>query len=110
MLASLEREGEILIITLEGPHLDAGRSRELRSELEPLLENGSKVVFDLGRLDFVDSSGLGVILSSLRRVNGEGGDLKLCSVRPEVRSILELVRLHRVVELFERRDDAIAAF
>lgn len=106
----IEEIGDITIITLEGKALDAASSKTFRAEIGPVLANRKKVVFDLGELDFVDSSGLGALLSSLRQLNGQGGDLKLCNLTKGVRALVELVRMHRVFDIFNSREEAVAAF
>jgi anti-sigma B factor antagonist len=50
------------------------------------------------------------LLSCLRQVNAKGGDLKLCCLTKQVRVIFELVRLHRIFELFDTREAAAKAF
>src|SRR4026209_2280945 len=67
-----EKIGDITVVVLPGEQLDAGNAKEFKREIGPVLEPCSKVVFDLRELRFVDSSGLGAILSCLRQVNAEG--------------------------------------
>ena len=71
---------------------------------------GPGVVFDMTQLEFVDSSGLGAILSCVRQLSARGGELKLCGLSKGVRALLELVRMHRVVEIHNDVDEAVAAF
>ena len=78
--------------------------------MAPVLESNRHVVFDLSNVEFVDSSGLGSILSCLRLLNASGGDLKLCHMRKPVRVLFELVRMHRVFDIAETLDDAVKAF
>ena len=75
-----------------------------------MLEANTKLVFDLSRLRFVDSSGLGAFLSCLRHVNAKGGDLKLCGMSKPVRAVFELVRLHRIFDILGTREEAVRAF
>ena len=75
-----------------------------------MLEAHAQIVFDLSRLAFVDSSGLGAFLSCLRHVHAKGGDLKLCSLLPPVRTLFELVRMHKIFDIFNNRDEALRAF
>jgi anti-sigma B factor antagonist len=65
---------------------------------------------DLGKLTFVDSSGLSCLLSCLRKVNTRGGDLKLCRMSKQVRTIFELVRMHRMLDILDTREAAVRAF
>lgn len=71
------------------------------------------VVIDLERVQFVDSAGCGVILACSRRVDPGGtgaGEVRLCSVTKPVRSVFQLVRLHRVLAIHNDREEALRAF
>ena len=105
----LEQSGEALVATPVEECLDASNTKELRAQLETRLPAGGNVVLDLGRVHFIDSSGLGVILACLRQLDATGGHLRLCNVRKEVKATLELVRLHRLVDIHTTRDEAIEA-
>jgi anti-sigma B factor antagonist len=71
---------------------------------------GPCVVLDLHRVRFMDSSGLGVLLSALRRFQTADGDLKLCALTPPVRRLMEVCRLHKVIEILDTREQALRAF
>ena len=78
--------------------------------LMPVVQFNNKVIVDLSHLRFVNSAGLGVLLSCLRQVNAAGGDLKLCMLSPSVRAQFDLVRMHRVLRVFTTQAEAIRAF
>jgi anti-sigma B factor antagonist len=101
---------DVVVVTLPGDTLDASNTRIMKEELAAVLQPGSKLVFDLCQLRFVDSSGLGLLLSSLRQVHSSGGDLKLCGMNKPVRALFELVRMHRVFEIFATREEAEASY
>ena len=109
MKLASETVGEIEIVEVLEKSLDADTVKQFKAEVESKLASGGKLIFDLGMLEFIDSSGLGAILSCLRQINAAGGDLKLCSMSRSVRSMFELVRMHRVIEIYETRDEAIAS-
>ena len=90
--------------------LDASNAGDLKTAMMPILDHSSKLVIDLNRMQFIDSSGLGAILSCLRQATARGGDLKLCRMTRQVRTAFELVRMHRVFDIFETREDAAHAF
>ena len=90
--------------------LDASNAGEFKRDIAPLLEANAKLVLDLSRLRFVDSSGLGAFISCLRKLNAKGGDLKLCGMSKQVRAVFELVRMHRVFDILGTREDAVRAF
>jgi anti-sigma B factor antagonist len=73
MEMTIEKVGEVAVVELRGEQLDASNVADFKRDIAPVLEGNSRVVFDLSQLRFVDSSGLGAILSCLRRLNGAGG-------------------------------------
>jgi anti-sigma B factor antagonist len=97
-------------VALPVEELDAGNTAEFKRDIAAILEDNAKVVLDLSRLRFIDSSGLGSFLSCLRKVNAKGGDLKLCQMSKQVRTVIELVRMHRMLDIFGTREEAVRAF
>jgi anti-sigma B factor antagonist len=109
MELAVEKVGEVTIVVLPGDQLDAGNAKDFRRDVEPFLRDGAKVVFDLSELGFIDSSGLGAILGCLRQLTASQGDLKLCGMSKQVRSLFELVRMHRVFDIYGAREEAVRA-
>ena len=110
MEIAVDKMGDVAIAELPVEELDASNAGELKRDIAPLLEAHAKLVIDLGRLRFVDSSGLGAFISCLRKLNAKGGDLKLCGMSKQVRAVFELVRMHRIFDIFSTREDALRAF
>lgn len=110
MEATLERIGKVTVMPIPGPSLDASNAKEFKRDAAAVLEDSRMLVFDLAELQFVDSSGLGAILSCLRQLNASGGDLKLCGVTKAVRALFELVRMHRIFDIYNTREEAVRAF
>jgi anti-sigma B factor antagonist len=104
------KNNEIAIILIREHVLDASLVSDFKNEITPILKSESQVVLDLSDVQFVDSSGVGAILSCLRILNAEGGDLKLCSLSKPVRALFELVRMHKIFEIFETRELAVESF
>jgi anti-sigma B factor antagonist len=102
--------GPTLVIELKDKTLDAQTAKDFRREVQQRLDSHTQVVFDLSGLTFVDSSGLGVLLSCLRQVSGRGGDLKLCSLTKQVRAVFQLVRMHRLFDIYNSQGEAVGAF
>ena len=102
-----EKIEDITILTLPGDAMDAANSREIKRDIAPNFTPGAKVVLDLSRLCFVDSTGVGTILSCRRRLKEKGGALALCGVKRPVRLLFDLVRLDKMVSIFGTREEAI---
>jgi len=107
-------EEEIDDIVLEIVNLDRATMREaeeLKIQVNEKINRGyKKVIIDLSSVEFVDSTFLGVIVNTLKKVAKLGGDLKLVGFQPAVRSMLELTRLFRVFESYSVLQDAIKSF
>ena len=110
MNLSTENVGEVTVVVLGIDILDAGNAKEFKAGMSPILEKSSRVVLDLSQVNFLDSSGCGALLSCLRQVNTAGGDLKLFGVTKPVRTLFELIRMHRIVEMHESKEAAVASF
>lgn len=102
MKKEVHRKGEVLVFKPLDRRLDALVASEFKGEvIRALEEAGSKrVVLDLSEVDFVDSSGLGALVSVLKQVAG-GGRLVLCGLTKPVQELMELTRLHRIFDLAE---------
>ena len=109
MEMTIEKMGSISLMVLPGNTLDASNAKEFKRSIEPILANNQKLMFDMSGLNFVDSSGLAVLLSCLRLLNASGGDLKLFGMTKPVRALFELVRMHRVFDIFNSKEEAIGA-
>jgi len=107
---SSDKSGGITFVTLQAESLDASNTQEFKRTAGASVEPNAKLVLDLGSVQFIDSSGCGAILALLRQLSTVGGDLKLCAVTKPVRSLFELVRMHRILEIYNTREEAAKAF
>lgn len=105
-----EKMDGVNVLRLEG-RLDASSAKDLKEKVGALVqEKRLNLVIDMAAIDFIDSSGLGSLISSLRSVNKLGGNIKIASLQDQVRAIFELTRLHRIFEIFNEREGAIKSF
>ena len=88
-------------------HLDAGNVSVFKQLIQPYLDENQVVLVDMSTLAFVDSSGLGSLLSCLRTMNNKGGKLKLIGMTKPVYSLFELVRMNRIFSIYDTKQAAI---
>ena len=100
----------VAVATVPVDELDASNAEEFKRDILPVLQTNTRLVLDLSRLRFVDSSGLGAMLSCLRQLSAKSGDLKLCGMSKQVRGLFELVRLHRIFDIYGTKEEAVHAF
>ena len=101
---------DVAVVTIDAESLDAANSKQFKALATPVLDANPRAVLDLSGVRFVDSSGLAALLYCLRRVEPAAGDVKLCGLGPPVRTLFELVRLHRVFDICDDREHAVRAF
>jgi|GEM_PF-254318 len=105
-----EKKDDITIITIPVDALDAGNIMEFKADIIPLLKQSKNVLLNMGKVGFMDSSGIGAMLSCLRTVTGNGGEIKMFSVKEQLLSLFKLVRLDRIIDIHPSKKDAIASF
>lgn len=111
MLLKIEDRETAVLIEVKEERLDAHNSGELKTQMLNLFEEGkNNVVVDLHDVRFVDSSGLGALVSGFKNASARNGNLKLCGLQAQVKSMFELTRLHRVFEIFPGAAEALASF
>jgi anti-sigma B factor antagonist len=101
---------DVLVINLREDNLDASNVREFKDTVQSMMLDRTRVVLDMSGVKFVDSSGLGALISCLRLLNSRRGDFRLCSMSKTVRALFELMRMHRVFNISDSREDAVRSF
>jgi anti-sigma B factor antagonist len=110
MQLTVTNVGKVAVVEVHAEELDASNADDFRNDINTVLQNNTQVVLDLNRVQFADSRGCGAILSCLKYLSGVSGDLKICRVNKPVRTVFELIRLHRICEILPGVDDAVKAF
>lgn len=108
MLVRCEGTDLVLVYHLEG-NLEQHTAPQFREAVTGMT-GGHQVVLDLSAVPFVDSSGLGALIGSVRRIREMGGDVVLCSPRPSVNRVLKMVGLSRVVPVLNDVEEATRYF
>lgn len=104
-------EGDVVVITLEGEMVGGPDAALLSDKLRELLEEKkNRIVLDMTRVDWMNSSGLGILIGSLTTVRNSGGDLKLLHLSQKLQELLRITKLGCVFEVFEDEEGAIASF
>lgn len=111
MQLNIMEQGEVVKIEIQEERMDAHNSSDLKEQMLQLFDEGKcNLIIDLSEVRFVDSSGLGALVSGFKNASAREGSLKLCSLQPQVRSMFELTRLHRVFEIFASVEEALESY
>ncbi len=105
-----EREG-VTILDMSGDITIGKGDVTLRKEISELVHNEKKkVLLNLRKVDFIDSSGIGEIVRSFTTIQKNGGKLKLLHLESRVRDLFTITRLITIFETFENEKDAVDSF
>jgi anti-sigma B factor antagonist len=101
--------GNVLVVKPLEKRIDAATATDLKQKMNEWIDAGNRrIVLNLSHVDFIDSSGLGAIISGLKKI-GKDGDLVICMVKETVMSLFRLTRMDRVFDIFKSEEDALAA-
>jgi len=101
----------IVALHLQGKLMGGPDADTFRKTIYDLLERGKKkVIVDLKSVNWVNSTGVGILISGYTTLRKSGGDLKLIHVSEKIRSILYVTKLNLIFECFDSEDEAIASF
>ncbi len=102
--------GDVVQIEIND-RLEADTVEEFRKAMLHLVdERKNKIVLNLEQVSFVDSSGLGCMVSVLRKFRQNSGDIKLACISDSIRPLIEIVRLHRVFDIYDSAEEAVVSF
>ena len=109
MKFTVKTEGETTVVSLDG-RLDLATGANLKEEVIKICEKGaSKVHLNLQNVDFINSSGLGALVSVMKQVRLKKGRLTLSNLAPYVREIFEITQLANVFDIHETQQEALAS-
>jgi len=105
------RVGDVLILELSGRLTLTEGSVRLKDKINSvLMEGGRKILVNLGSVTYIDSSGLGELVSAFTGVKRHGGRLKLCNVGGKSKDLLVMTKLIMVFDTFDTEAEALASF
>ena len=101
MIRAEQRLGNATVVQLEGPRLDAAIAENVKSSLKEISDRGERhIVVDFAKVQFMDSSGLGALVGSLKHM-GPGGTLEIVHPCDAVMKVLRLTRMNKVFTVRE---------
>ena len=101
MNLKLEKINDYRVLFIEEERIDVHNSGELKDAILHIIEQGdTAIIVQLAKVRFIDSSGLGALLSGYKNATAKSGKLVLANLQPQVLSMFELTRLNRVFEIY----------
>ena len=102
--------GDLVVVGVAEPSLEASNVEVFRERVASLIEDSNNLLVNLSKVKFLDSSGLAALVAIWRNLSSKDGQVKLCGINPSVRMVFELTRIHRIFEIYDSEEEAIASF
>lgn len=110
MSFQVSSDGDVTIVQVEG-QLIVGNRQELKQKVLDEVERGSrKILIDFASAGYIDSSGLGVLVSLAKRLRELGGDLRLANLNDDLQTLFELTKLDSLFQIADTRERALESF
>lgn len=111
MKTKISEHGDITVIDIHGKITIGEGDVVLRGVINEVVEKGSKkIVLNLKDLKYVDSSGIGELVSCYTTITNRGGQMRLCNLNSKIYSLLQLTALVTVFQIFDSLEDAVQSF
>lgn len=106
----MEKVNDIMIVVLGG-EINVSNANEAKSKFAKLLQDGEKkILVDFEKVVFIDSSGLAVLIEMVQRLGKVNGKLRLCNVNRKIKGIFEIVKIHKLISIYDNRQAALEDF
>ena len=103
----VQKVNDVLVVDVEG-QLIVGNRQELKQKgLEELESGERKFIIDFEKTGYIDSSGLGVLVSLSKKIREQGGELRLANLNEDLRTLFELTKLDTLFQIADSRDRAL---
>jgi len=110
MSFQVSKNDDVTLIEVEG-QLIVGNRQELKQQVLEQLEGGDqKFVIDFANTGYIDSSGLGVLVSLSKKIREQGGELRLSSLNEDLRTLFELTKLDTLFRIADDKAQALDGF
>jgi anti-sigma B factor antagonist len=106
MIETKVNKGVVVAFINDSDRLTAAVAENVKSELTNIVSgNNYKVLLNLSNIKFIDSTGIGVLISALKTARQTGNAFSLCSIQKDVLSLLKLMKLDNVFDIYENESD-----
>jgi len=109
MIINIAEQNNVSIFAISG-RLDAASADELKKKFKETDYPGAKYVFDLTDVDFIDSTGLGSIVSCLKFAVESDGNVKIAALQAKPRMVFEITRAYKIFDIFDDVDSAVESY
>lgn len=110
MQLEVRHEKSVMVVTVINARIDAQVAEEFKNQMFQFISEGNlNILLNISQVSFVDSSGLGVIVASLKQLNGQG-QFAICNMNDAVVRMFKLTRMNKIFKLFDSEEEGLNYF
>ena len=98
-----------MVLSLSGTMTMGNRLQVLEETIEELTKNPSRIVLDMSRITYLDSSAIGVLIATLGKVRNSGGQIRLAGVIPRIATIFKMTGVDKLLSMDATTDESVSA-
>ena len=107
---TIRENNDVVIMDING-EIDLYNAPDIKENIKNQMESGkTNIVINLDKVSYIDSSGIGVLISSLSNLKKAGGSLKIINVYASVRKVFELTKLTSFFDIYDSEQEALASY
>jgi anti-sigma B factor antagonist len=104
-------QDDVMVLELSGKIMGGPDFEKFKDEVTTVVDGGfKKVILDLSGVPWINSTGLGILITGYHSIKAAEGVLKICAVKERVLSIFYISQLENIFDVYETRDEALASF
>ena len=111
MRIDIQEKDGVTILSLQGKLMGGSDAETFKGTIYKLIEEGKKkVIVNLHAVSWINSTGMGILISGYTTLRRSGGDLRLLHVSDKIRSILYVTKLNTIFKCFDNEDEAVKSY
>jgi len=110
MTFAIKKHDGVVVVDVDGQLIVSNRQELKQKLLDELERGGKKFLIDFQKTGYIDSSGLGVLVSLSKKIREQGGELRLANLNDDLKTLFELTKLDTLFQIAETRERALQSF
>ncbi len=102
-------KNKVGVLEIQG-RMDAYNAPDLKSKFEQIISKTPYFIFDMGGCEFIDSTGLGMIVACLKSASQAGGDIRLVKLQEKPKMVFDITRAYKIFQFFDTVDAALDSY
>ncbi len=109
MQITVKEDGDVHFVSIDG-RFTVGNEGLFKNEMASFGDKASKIVFDCSKMEYIDSTGLGMVVRFFKDFTSKGGKFALAALQPKPKMVFEITRAYKIFDIFDSAQQAAESF